>query len=181
VRVVEGGVAEGSRRRTLSHTHPTRCLPPPPPPPADIDEYVHLQLLAAAVDITAAVLRPGGCFIAKIFAAGNAPLLRAQLRALFRRVDISKPASSRAHSFEAFIVCQGFAPPAGFVPRLLRPQPPGTGAGEAAGPLPGGGSGGGGEGDAVGSETLLRFLSMGDVGDGGSGGVGEAADAVPVG
>jgi hypothetical protein len=113
--------------------------PPSPPlpvsltPRADIDEFVHSQLLAAAVEITAAVLREGGTFVAKIFAGANADLLRSQLRQLFGRVTISKPLSSRPHSFEAFIVCEGFSKPDGYVPRLVTgDEARGDGAGVAA-------------------------------------------------
>jgi len=77
----------------------------------DVDEHAHSGLLAAAVHIATAVLRDGGSFVAKVFAGVNADLLQAQLRTLFARVTLRKPQSSRAHSFEAFIVCEGFAPP----------------------------------------------------------------------
>jgi len=80
----------------------------------DLDEHTHQGLLTAAINIATAVLRDDGCFVAKVFAGVNADLLTSQLLQLFRRVTIRKPSSSRSHSFEAFIVCEGFSPPSGW-------------------------------------------------------------------
>jgi tRNA (cytidine32/guanosine34-2'-O)-methyltransferase len=74
----------------------------------DLDEFVHAQLLYAALNITTHVLCPGGTFVAKIFRGRDAPLLMDQCRLLFHRVCIAKPISSRHASIEAFIVCQDF-------------------------------------------------------------------------
>jgi tRNA (cytidine32/guanosine34-2'-O)-methyltransferase len=84
----------------------------------DIDEYVQAQLLLSALSITTHVLRPGGAFVAKIFRGKDVSLLTAQARALFERVTIAKPRSSRNSSIEAFIVCQHYTPPRGFVPTM---------------------------------------------------------------
>lgn len=86
----------------------------------DLDEYVQGQLLLAAVSIAAAILRPGAAFVAKIFRGRDAALLCAQLRCLFDRVEVGKPRSSRNSSIEAFVVCQGFAPPADLRPDALQ-------------------------------------------------------------
>ena len=80
----------------------------------DLDEHAHHPLLAAAVHIATAVLRDGGAFVAKVFAGVNADLLVAQLNTLFTRVTLSKPMSSRAHSFEQFVICEGFRPVPGW-------------------------------------------------------------------
>ena len=80
----------------------------------DLDEHTHQGLLTAAINIATAVLRDDGCFVAKVFAGVNADLLTSQLLQLFRRVTIRKPSSSRSHSCEAFIVCEGFSPPSGW-------------------------------------------------------------------
>jgi tRNA (cytidine32/guanosine34-2'-O)-methyltransferase len=87
----------------------------------DIDCYMHTQLMLAALSITTFVLRPGGTFVAKVFAARDIDVLRAQLRVFFERVTIAKPKSSRPSSFEHFVVCQRYAPPAGYVPTLDAP------------------------------------------------------------
>lgn len=74
----------------------------------DIDEYIQAQLLLSAINITTHVLCKSGTFIAKIFRGRDVGLLYTQLRLLFARVSVAKPASSRNSSMEAFIVCQGF-------------------------------------------------------------------------
>lgn len=87
----------------------------------DLDVYVQSQLLWAALNLALCVLRPGGTFIAKIFRAKDVDLLYAQMRIVFGDVTVAKPRSSRASSFEAFIVCRNFAPPAGFQASLDNP------------------------------------------------------------
>eukprot|EP00050_Salpingoeca_kvevrii_P020348 m.97503 g.97503 ORF g.97503 m.97503 type:complete len:101 (+) comp8824_c0_seq3:1-303(+) len=42
-----------------------------------------------------------------------------QLKIFFEHVTISKPRSSRNSSIEAFVVCQNYSPPEGFVPPEL--------------------------------------------------------------
>lgn len=74
----------------------------------DIDEYIQAQLLLSAINITTHVLCTNGTFIAKIFRGRDVGLLYTQLRLLFARVSVAKPASSRNSSMEAFVVCQGF-------------------------------------------------------------------------
>lgn len=78
----------------------------------DLDIYIQSQLLYAALNLAMGVLRPGGKFVAKIFRARDVDLLYAQLRTVFERVSVAKPRSSRASSLEAFVVCEGFIPPA---------------------------------------------------------------------
>lgn len=99
----------------------------------DIDVFMQTQLMLAAISITTFVLRPGGTFVAKVFAGRDIDVLRAQLRVFFARVTIAKPKSSRPSSFEAFVVCQGYAPPPGYVPTL---DAPGFTAPGAAGNAP---------------------------------------------
>ncbi|XP_038603872.1 putative tRNA (cytidine(32)/guanosine(34)-2'-O)-methyltransferase [Tachyglossus aculeatus] len=87
----------------------------------DIDEYIQAQLLLAALNITTHVLKPGGTFVAKIFRGRDVTLLYSQLRIFFPDVTCAKPRSSRNSSIEAFVVCRGFAPPAGYVPNMANP------------------------------------------------------------
>uniref|UniRef100_A0A061SEY2 Putative tRNA (cytidine(32)/guanosine(34)-2'-O)-methyltransferase n=1 Tax=Tetraselmis sp. GSL018 TaxID=582737 RepID=A0A061SEY2_9CHLO len=77
----------------------------------DMDEFVQSQLILAAMTIVTRVLRPGGTFVAKIFRGRDIDLLYAQLKVFFPFVTCSKPRSSRNSSIEAFVVCQGYAPP----------------------------------------------------------------------
>ncbi|XP_053058251.1 putative tRNA (cytidine(32)/guanosine(34)-2'-O)-methyltransferase isoform X5 [Acinonyx jubatus] len=87
----------------------------------DVDEYMQAQLLLAALNIATHVLKPGGCFVAKIFRGRDVTLIYSQLRVFFSSVLCAKPRSSRNSSIEAFAVCQGYDPPAGFLPDLTKP------------------------------------------------------------
>ncbi|RMZ68745.1 trna (uridine-2 -o-)-methyltransferase trm7 [Pyrenophora seminiperda CCB06] len=92
----------------------------------DLDIYVQSQLLWAALNLALCVLKPGGKFVAKIFRGKDVDLLFAQLKIVFDRVRVAKPRSSRASSIEAFVVCEGFCPPKGFMASLDRPLGAGT-------------------------------------------------------
>ncbi|XP_059013820.1 putative tRNA (cytidine(32)/guanosine(34)-2'-O)-methyltransferase isoform X3 [Mustela nigripes] len=87
----------------------------------DVDEYMQAQLLLAALNIATHVLKPGGCFVAKIFRGRDVTLIYSQLRVFFSSVLCAKPRSSRNSSIEAFAVCQGYDPPEGFLPDLTKP------------------------------------------------------------
>ena len=60
--------------------------------------------LAFAVD----VLRPGGTFVAKVFAGGADSALVAEMKRNFTAVKHAKPPASRKGSVEWFVVAQGF-------------------------------------------------------------------------
>ncbi|XP_073397377.1 tRNA (cytidine(32)/guanosine(34)-2'-O)-methyltransferase isoform X2 [Dendrobates tinctorius] len=87
----------------------------------DIDEYIQAQLLLAALNITTHVLRAGGTFVAKIFRGKDVTLLYSQLKIFFREVTCAKPRSSRNSSIEAFVICQGYSPPEGYIPNMSNP------------------------------------------------------------
>jgi len=87
----------------------------------DIDEYIQAQLLLAALNITTHVLKKGGTFVAKIFRGKDVTLLYSQLKIFFPDVSVFKPRSSRNSSIEAFVVCQGYKPPEGYVPNMSNP------------------------------------------------------------
>ena len=87
----------------------------------ELDEYVQHQLLLAAQNISTFVLAPGGTFVAKIFRGPNTPFLCAKLQLFFEAVTVVKPKSSRNASMESFVLCQGYAPPAGFTPSMFDP------------------------------------------------------------
>uniref|UniRef100_A0A4X1SY27 FtsJ RNA 2'-O-methyltransferase 1 n=2 Tax=Sus scrofa TaxID=9823 RepID=A0A4X1SY27_PIG len=74
-----------------------------------------------ALNIATHVLKPGGCFVAKIFRGRDVTLIYSQLRVFFSSVLCAKPRSSRNSSIEAFAVCKGYDPPAGFLPDLTKP------------------------------------------------------------
>lgn len=85
----------------------------------DVDEYIQSQLLLAALSITTHVLGADGTFVAKIFRGKDTNLLYDQLRIFFKKVTITKPASSRLSSIEAFVVCQNYCPPEGYIPQMI--------------------------------------------------------------
>jgi tRNA (cytidine32/guanosine34-2'-O)-methyltransferase len=85
----------------------------------DLDEFVQGQLILSALTVVAHALRPGGCFVAKIFRGKDTTLLYSQLKLFFPDVVCAKPRSSRNASIEAFAVCRNFTPPRGFDPAAL--------------------------------------------------------------
>lgn len=86
-----------------------------------MDIYIQSQLLLAALNITTYILKPNGTFVAKIFRAKDVTLLYSQLQIFFKHVYSVKPFSSRNSSFEAFVVCKDYCPPAGYEPHMLNP------------------------------------------------------------
>lgn len=48
-------------------------------------------------------------------------MLYSQLKIFFQKVSITKPASSRNSSIEAFVVCQNYSPPEGYIPQMINP------------------------------------------------------------
>nr|XP_017527964.1 putative tRNA (cytidine(32)/guanosine(34)-2'-O)-methyltransferase isoform X4 [Manis javanica] len=66
----------------------------------DVDEYMQAQLLLAALNIATHVLKPGGCFVAKIFRGRDVTLIYSQLRVFFSSVLCAKPRSSRNSSID---------------------------------------------------------------------------------
>ena len=102
----------------------------------EFDAHLAHILAIAALRAAASLLVPGGTFVLKVFVSGQPPpphlccgsdsahggalerpfggsgsLLHAQLRAIFDRVALCKPRSSRVTSREHFAVCRGFRPP----------------------------------------------------------------------
>lgn len=63
-----------------------------------------------------------GNFVAKIFRGKDTSLLHSQLSIFFEKVSIAKPASSRNSSIEAFVVCQNYQPPDGYIPQKINPM-----------------------------------------------------------
>ena len=84
----------------------------------DLDEYLQQQLVMAAFRITQFVLKTDGSFVAKVFRAKDLCMLTSQMQLFFRTVTIAKPRASRDSSIEAFIVCQGYNPPDGYIPMM---------------------------------------------------------------
>lgn len=75
----------------------------------------HLRIIAlveVALDFAFDVLRPGGCFVAKVFQGGTEKTLLDCLKRNFAQVRHAKPPASRQGSAEAYVVAQGFRPSA---------------------------------------------------------------------
>eukprot|EP01114_Cavostelium_apophysatum_P021270 TRINITY_DN7376_c0_g1_i1.p1 TRINITY_DN7376_c0_g1~~TRINITY_DN7376_c0_g1_i1.p1 ORF type:complete len:302 (+),score=75.15 TRINITY_DN7376_c0_g1_i1:47-952(+) len=88
----------------------------------DMDQYIQSQLILAALNITTHVLKKGGTFVAKIFRGKDISLMYSQLKIFFPFVTVVKPKSSRNSSIEAFVLCQNYRPPEGYVPTMINPM-----------------------------------------------------------
>jgi 23S rRNA (uridine2552-2'-O)-methyltransferase len=71
------------------------------------DQFGSFELYKRALLIAAAVLKPGGTFVGKIFQGPELEQARAHTRAAFDSVRIVKPEASRSESFEIFLVGLG--------------------------------------------------------------------------
>jgi 23S rRNA (uridine2552-2'-O)-methyltransferase len=67
-----------------------------------------MGLVEAAADFAYQVLRPGGTFVAKVFAGGADAELVAELKRRFTSVKHAKPPASRKGSVEWYVIAQGF-------------------------------------------------------------------------
>ena len=62
----------------------------------------------AAADFAKSVLRPGGCFVTKVFQGGAGSDLLTALKRDFASVHHVKPPASRVGSVELYLVAKGF-------------------------------------------------------------------------
>ncbi|WP_420547410.1 RlmE family RNA methyltransferase [Curvivirga sp.] len=76
---------------------------------AQTDHLRIVGLVEAAAYFAMEVLKPGGIFVAKVFAGGTESELLSLLKKHFKKVAHNKPASSRKDSAEMFLVAQGFS------------------------------------------------------------------------
>ena len=67
-----------------------------------------ISLAEDALAFAAAILKPGGAFVAKVFQGGAEGALLAALKRGFAEVRHAKPAASRAESAETYVVAKGF-------------------------------------------------------------------------
>lgn len=72
------------------------------------DHLRTMALLEAALEIAAAVLKPGGAFVGKVFQGGATGELLAHIKKMFREVKHVKPRASRAESVELYLVASGY-------------------------------------------------------------------------
>lgn len=71
------------------------------------DHLRTMGLVEAAVDFAINVLKPGGDFVAKVFAGGTDPALLSILKNNFTTVKHAKPPASRKGSVEWYVIAQG--------------------------------------------------------------------------
>ena len=72
------------------------------------DHLRTMGLIEAGLDMATRLLRPGGCFVAKVLAGGGDGALTAALKTAFTTVKHVKPPASRKGSSEWYVVAQGF-------------------------------------------------------------------------
>ncbi len=73
-----------------------------------------MALVEAATAFAIEVLKPGGAFVAKVFAGGADSKLVAELKRNFTTVKHAKPPASRKDSSEWYVVAQGFKAPSAY-------------------------------------------------------------------
>ena len=74
------------------------------------DEARSLELCRMALSVAERLLKPGGAFITKVFVGGDFPIFRKELQQRFAKVHIVRPAATREHSYECFLVGVGYEP-----------------------------------------------------------------------
>jgi 23S rRNA (uridine2552-2'-O)-methyltransferase len=73
-----------------------------------VDQPQAMYLVELALDMAQQVLKPKGAFVAKVFhGEGFDPFLK-DVRNLFEKVVVRKPAASRARSREVYLVAKGY-------------------------------------------------------------------------
>ena len=68
------------------------------------------ELFMRALDVAAALLRPGGTFVGKIFMGEDLPSARAKVRELFQKERLIRPEGTRSQSYELFVIGEGRRP-----------------------------------------------------------------------
>ncbi|MCU7941991.1 MAG: 23S rRNA (uridine(2552)-2'-O)-methyltransferase RlmE [Candidatus Thiodiazotropha sp. (ex Cardiolucina cf. quadrata)] len=75
---------------------------------ASVDQPRAIYLCELALDFAREVLKPGGCFVVKVFQGEGFDAYLKALRRDFKRVVSRKPSSSRAKSREVYLVAGNF-------------------------------------------------------------------------
>jgi 23S rRNA (uridine2552-2'-O)-methyltransferase len=70
----------------------------------EADQAKSFELFARALDVAAALLRPRGKFVGKIFMGSDFPEAKRRVKALFETERAIRPAGTRESSFEIFLV-----------------------------------------------------------------------------
>jgi 23S rRNA (uridine2552-2'-O)-methyltransferase len=76
----------------------------------DLDQLKAMHLVELALDFTTQILKPGGCFLIKVFQGCGYREFLLQLKQLFKKVITSKPEASRSRSNEIYLLAQIYTP-----------------------------------------------------------------------
>lgn len=114
--VLKGGVAQ-SIRPLLTYPSPNASRPahvvlsdmaPSTTGDPGTDHFRSCDLVLAALELSVALLSPGGAFVAKVFQGQDLRLVQGELSRHFAKVRVAKPRSSRPASREVYLVALGF-------------------------------------------------------------------------
>ena len=72
------------------------------------DHCRQIELARVALTMAEALLKPGGCFVVKVFDGEDAPVFTKEVEARFAEVRRFKPEATRDRSVEFFLAARGF-------------------------------------------------------------------------